>query len=135
MRRITDIVFCNAPLLQTRDYINSVSTTFNVDLDSTYRRTHISSPKNALFGTLKVVHWRLPPADIPYESLSLFHAHEPVPSPRTGVPIRSEADSVSYCLHQFILPIFRILKVEFPHLPFFVSSEVTLSVEVLRCRR
>ena len=83
-----------------------------------------------LFGTVKPVHRRLPPPDIPYETLALFHAYEPVPSQSTGVPIRNDADSVSYCLHQFILPIFRILKVEFPHLPFFVSSEVTLSVEV-----
>lgn len=46
VRRINDIVFCTAPLLQTREYIDSVATTFNVDLDSTYRRTHISSEKN-----------------------------------------------------------------------------------------
>jgi hypothetical protein len=125
---MADVELCYAPLVDTREYAASVGATFNVQVDNTYKKTHKSSLRNDEYGPVKAVNWRLPPPNIPHTTPRVFHAHKSFPSPPSGTPITNEAASVAHCLTHFILPMFKILKEEYPHLNFGVYPETTLSI-------
>src|SRR5271155_1244088 len=125
---MADVELCYAPLLDTLEYPASVDATFHVDLDDTYKKTHKSSPRNDEYGEVKAVRWRLPPPNIPYTTRRVFHVHETFPSPPSGTPIKNEALSVAHCLTHFIIPMFKILREEYPDIHFGVHPETTLSI-------
>ena len=127
-RPMEDIALCNPPLLQTREYMESVTGSFSVIIDRSYRKTYRSSKKNLDYGLVRSVHWRLPLPHIPHVTRPQFHAHESIPARLTRTPITNEAQSVAHCLHHFILPMSQILKSEYPHLHFYVGSEVRLFI-------
>jgi hypothetical protein len=125
---MADVELCYAPLLDTLEYAASVGGTFKVDLDATYHKTHESSSRNRAYGDVKAVNWRLPPPNIPHKTPRVFHPHENFPSPPSGTPINNEAASVAHCLTHFILPMFKILREEHPHIHLGVYPETTLSI-------
>jgi hypothetical protein len=80
-------------------------------------------------GDFKTSHWRLPPVNL--SDTPVFHPHKPYPSPAAGPTIINEADSVKYCDHSLLLPMFSILENEYPFLKFYPKAEVTLVTEVI----
>jgi hypothetical protein len=128
---MSDIVVCQTPLLNTREYIESVSESFHVKAKSAkdengYHRTHVSSVKNQLFGDVFTQRWRLAPPQLPKNDPFIYHPHETFPCPNGVMEINNESDSEKYCHHQLILPLLRILYNIYKDLEFFVTTEVRL---------
>ena len=104
-----------------------MSNSVNIQADTTYRPAHESSVKNTLFGDVRTTQFRLCPSPILHGGPAIFHPHDPFPAPAGGFEFSYEADSIAFCSHQLILPLFHLLK----HLlDFFMKSEVNLETQV-----
>ena len=72
-----DYPICGLPLLNMKEYIDSVNACFSIDADRSYKRTHESSKMNKFFGKVSVSYWRIPAINIPSDGPRIFHPHEP----------------------------------------------------------